>query len=237
MRIRIAESRKHLLLFIHGGGWVGGSVDEALQHNMKGVLTQNGFDLAFLDYTKATPIAPSYPEVIREVQRAINTLRRKYRPLSVTLVATSAGTTISLMSTITYSNLKHKHVPADNLALFYGFYDFDHTEDLNPAALMGFQTFIPRKRRERANPIHRLQRLNNIPFFLRHGTSDETVFPTQTTRLINGLRDVGNLSVNYHFPVGKPHAFEIVDYLDEVQYFVLQQHRQREKKHVHLSAA
>lgn len=205
------------VLYVHGGGWVGGSYEN---RNLAGIWDDPTKIVAAMNYTLATDDKKSFGGVLGDVQRCINKIRGDYNPASLTLVGTSAGANIALYSTLYFKGLNNPgHVPADRLKLFYGYYDPKRPEDLRPDVLdmyhkhLGVYGEIPEiqaAERDRVNMMSKLDRLEGMRVELFHGAVDPLINVEQSRRLYAFLKGICNVS---YTEIYAGHGFKVADWV------------------------
>lgn len=116
-----------LLLYIHGGGWVGGSI--ALNERACRFLAQeSGSDVLSISYRLA-PEHP-FPAGLEDCRAALSWARARFPGRAVALGGASAGANLALALALDETVL--------GLVLFYGVFDADFTTDSHVAYRQGY---------------------------------------------------------------------------------------------------
>ena len=213
------------ILFVHGGGWVKGS---HLNRNLNGTeaFASLGFHLGYAKYRLATEEKPSYAAVLWDVQRAITHMRAQGVE-DVTIVGTSAGANLALLSTMHYSKkyaAGGSHQPADRMVLMYGIYDYTTAEtDLSePVQGMLKQYIGPRSGNAASmrllSPVN--MDLPDMPALIIHGEDDTVVSVNQSIALKDAYGDGAEL----HTLPGQ-HGMAVVGFLPEIAQFIASSNR------------
>jgi acetyl esterase/lipase len=222
--VHVAEpTKKRAVLFVHGGGWVKGSVDNA---NLKDVeeFTLAGYAVGKLEYRLATPQEPSYPGVLWDIQRGVNQMRN-LGYTDVTLVGTSAGANLSLASSIHYNRVFKKigrHKPADRQVLMYGIYDYDIP--LSSIVQPMWEQYIGERHSDpvyvrSANPVIQVKSEPELgPILVMHGTKDPVVDINQSESLVATLESMGREG-NFIVVEGGVHGFSPLPFFDDIVEF------------------
>jgi acetyl esterase/lipase len=228
---KIAQSVP-LLVFIHGGGWVGGSRDVYKYYTVR--YAQKGYAAATVSY-RFSGEAP-FPAAVQDVKCAVRWLRAhadQYHidPEKIAAIGGSAGGHLALM--LGYSSAAaeldrsggNQNVSSRVQAVvdFYGPYDL--TTDLAKGAdpvrsFMGGKSFedAPELYR-RASPMTYLDK-NAPPTLILHGTIDEVVPIEQSDRLAARLKELGVPCV-YERVEGWPHTMDMAQPVNERCRFVM----------------
>lgn len=115
-----------VVFYIHGGGWVGGSIamnERACQH-----LARAGFDVVSVSYRLA-PEYP-YPAGLEDCRAALRDLRLENEGRPVVLAGASAGANLAMALAF--------DEPCDGLLLFYGVFGDDTATESHRAYGEGF---------------------------------------------------------------------------------------------------
>lgn len=220
-----AKPRRPAILLVHGGGWNRGS---HLNQNFNGTdeLARYGFEVTYSVYRLATSVKPSWPAVLWDVQRAITQLRARGFD-DVTVIGTSAGANLALLSTMHYEKkfaATGRHEPADRLILLYGVYDYSQAEKLHSVVRQGLSDYTGRPVAELArqrwmNPVN--MELPAVPVLLIHGDED-TLVPVEQTYALeealykqNPFRSLETLIVD-----GGQHGLPVMDFERNILEFI-----------------
>jgi len=192
-----ADNNPPCILFVHGGGFVGGSKDNT---NLAGVeaFQKDGFSVARMNYTLATKGSPTFRQAPLDVLNCIANIKANYNPSDIYLVGTSAGATIALQAALTNPTVISK------LALLYGIYDFTRSyrdlmssptnvQDMLDIYLGSDKITCPKVKRSVAqllSPLH-ISKMKpfprTLPTFIAHGASDPVVNCVQSRILVQHL--------------------------------------------------
>lgn len=210
------------LIFIHGGGWTGGSRDVYKPYTVH--YSQNGYVAVTISY-RFSGEAP-FPAAVEDAKCAVRWLRANaasYRvdPDHIAVIGGSAGGHLSLM--VGYSsdvpelegNGGNPNVSSRAQAVvdFYGPYDLT-TDFARKAGVV--KKFLENKTYDEAPRLYlRCSPLNYLtkddpPTLIFHGTIDDVVPIEQSDRLAARLKALG-IPVVYDRLEGWPHAMDAAE--------------------------
>lgn len=212
-----------LVIYIHGGGWVGGHTRQsgALSNfpQVLASLASEGFVVASLEYRLAGEAR--YPAQLQDVRAAIRFLKdnaAKYGidPSRVGVWGGSAGGHLTALAALSCGapGIDDKPAPAGSECVqaavtWYGVFDFAPiAARLNaPVQLLGCTAGAPcpAERIATASPVTYIDR-NDPPFLLIHGTDDQTVPVTQSTDAYAKMKAAGIKAEEIIIP-GVDHSF------------------------------
>jgi acetyl esterase/lipase len=211
-----------LILYIHGGGWIGGHTRHsgALADFPKVLasLAAEGFTVASLEYRLSGEA--HFPAQLQDSNAALRFLRAhaaEYRidPKRVGIWGGSAGGHLSALTAVTCRNTTLDPAAANDgcvqaAVTWYGIYDFaglSATPDGNAPGgkLLGCQGPCPAETIRAVSPVTYVN-ASDPPFLLIHGTDDHTVPVDQSHRGEAALRKAG-VAVEAIYIPGVDHSF------------------------------
>lgn len=211
-----------LILYIHGGGWMGGHTRHsgALADFPKvlAALAAEGFTVASLEYRLSAEAR--FPAQVQDVDAALRFLRlhaRDYRidPAKVGVWGGSAGGHLAALAAVTCRNLALDPAAAGDgcvqaAVTWYGVFDFAAmaaTPDGNAAGvrLLGCDGPCPADRIRTISPVTYIDH-RSPPFLLIHGNDDKTVPVAQSHLGEAALRSAG-VPVEAIYLPGVDHSF------------------------------
>ena len=206
--VPVSDELVPLAIFIHGGGWLGGSrknvyVDWLLDH---------GFAVASLSYRFSSQAI--FPAQLEDCQASIRWLRvhakqRGVDPDRFAVLGTSAGGHLALMLGVTGNEASFAGEGSPSLkdstrvqavVSYWGPSDFPHRSTNQPQKtdspegsvyrLLGGAVSEDLARARRASPVSHLDS-DDPPLLLIHGAKDQTVFLDQSERMYQASRGAG----------------------------------------------
>ena len=224
-----AHSKKPVLLFVHGGGWMIGNKE------YQGLPLLNRFAargwVAFSINYRLSPRA-TFPAHVIDVKRAIAWLRAHAAeyggdPDCIVIAGNSAGGHLASLAALTPNKREWQpgfetvDTSVTACLSFYGVYDFTDRHGHWPnRGLNGLlERYIMKAKRKdaperfaEASPIHWLSRETTCkapPFLVVHGTADSIVPVAEARRFTAALKACGHEKFAYIELPGAQHAFEI----------------------------
>lgn len=216
--------RHPLVLYIHGGGWVGGHTRHSgALTNFPAVLAQlaaEGFTVASLEYRLAGEA--HFPAQLQDAKAALRFLgdhagQYHIDPTRVGIWGGSAGGHLTALTALTCHNTEldpeaGKDICATAAVTWYGVYDFNRMVSLsrpngdeNIARLMGCSHPCAAEVVARASPVTYITS-KAPPFLLIHGTEDKTVPVSQSHQGEDQLKAAG-VAVESIYIDGVDHSF------------------------------
>ncbi len=220
----VKQSRRPLVIYIHGGGWVGGHTRQAgALANFPEVLASlaaEGFVVASLEY-RLSGEAP-FPAQLQDVRAAIRFLKAnaaKYGidPARVGLWGGSAGGHLAALGALSCGAPGFDATPqpagsecVQAAAIWYGVFDFAPIvarSEGAPVALLGCAKAAdcPADRVRAVSPLTYLDP-SDPPFLLIHGQDDRAVSVTQSNDAFARMKAAG-LTVDEIVIPGVDHSF------------------------------
>ncbi|MEM6722820.1 MAG: alpha/beta hydrolase [Bacteroidota bacterium] len=217
-----AEGPVPVILFIHGGGWIGGS----RKHIQPAILNQvnRGYAIASLGYSLS--LGAKWPTQILEIKAAIRWLKANAASLGLDqdrmlLWGTSAGGHLANMAGATNATPSYQgdlgNPDQDTRVLgtisWFGISDFHQmghngfwTWGFDQAVhiLLGSSIYKDREKAQSANPINYVSEQSS-PFHLAHGDRDVLTNYHQSVLLYEALRAKG-VEATCQILTGLPHA-------------------------------
>jgi acetyl esterase/lipase len=219
---------KPLVMYIHGGGWVGGHTRQAAAFaDFPGVLAQlarEGFVVASLEYRLAKEA--TFPAQLQDVRAAIrflkdNAARYGIDKSRVALWGGSAGGHLAALGALSCgaTGIDEKPQPAGSecvqgAVIWYGVFDFTSLVgpmiargESGPVGLLGCTTAAtcPADKLAAVSPLTYLD-TKDPPFLLIHGEADKTVPVAQSLEAYDRMKAVGVPVEKIVFP-GIDHSF------------------------------
>ncbi len=198
------------IVFIHGGGWVGGDKASGEESFWKS-FTNDGFVVVSLNY-RIFPQA-IYPESIYDVSRALKFLRENSEDLNidknnVILSGHSAGAYLALMNALREDLKKESGIYPVACISFYGPLDFlagkkqitkslidriryKHALDLTQLYLGKHLKNASDAFLIKASPVYYLNE-KTLPILFQQGMRDHLIPSAQTKSLMTQQRETGN---------------------------------------------
>jgi acetyl esterase/lipase len=219
---------KPLILYIHGGGWVGGNMRQSAViadfPALLASLAAEGFVVASLEY-RLSGEAP-FPAQVQDARAAIRFLKAnaaKYGidPARVALFGGSAGGHLTALMALSCgdTSLDVKPEAADSECVqgavtWYGVFDFakmlarpgDHGPENR---LLGCGTACTPEQIRRVSPVAYID-AKDPPFLLIHGEADKVVAVEQSRLAEAAMRAAGEPVEAIYLP-GIDHSFESAD--------------------------
>ncbi|MFM5923722.1 MAG: alpha/beta hydrolase fold domain-containing protein [Novosphingobium sp.] len=211
-----------LVLYIHGGGWVGGHTRHsgALADFPKvlAALAAEGFTVASLEYRLSAEAR--FPAQLQDAKAALRFLganAAKYRidPARVGIWGGSAGGHLTALTALTCKDTRLDPAAAKDLCptaavTWYGVFDFagmNATPDGNSAGmkLLGCTGPCPADKIALVSPITYID-AKDPPFLLIHGTEDKVV-PVAQSRLAEAAFKAAGVPVQTLYIPGVDHSF------------------------------
>jgi len=219
---------KPLILYIHGGGWVGGHTRHAgALGNFPATLAAlaaEGFVVASLEYRLAREA--SFPAQVQDTRAALRFLRGQAAhygidPARVGLWGGSAGGHLSALTALSCGDASLDIADAANApgsecvqaaAIWYGVFDFaalaaarPNSADADAAALLGCNGPCQAAAYRRASPLTYLD-ASDPPFLLIHGEGDRVV-PVQQSHLAEAAMRAAGVPVTASYIPAVDHSF------------------------------
>jgi len=213
------DSARPAIVWIHGGGWGGGSKRATRERVIGQTMAENGYVVVSPDYmlTSETAPEPSFPVPILDCKNAVRFLRANAAKYNIdvdriAVLGGSAGGHLALMVAYTegidelepeepYSGVSSRVNAAGS---FYGITDLLTRELVNKETgeltgglangssikLLGIDRRGGRDLWELASPVYHV-RAGLPPTFITHGKKDTTVNFQQSTELADALEAAG----------------------------------------------
>ncbi len=222
-KAKVARARP-LVIYIHGGGWVGGHTRQAAAFsNFPGVLARlasEGFVVASLEYRLAGEAR--FPAQLQDVRAAIRFLKgnaAKYGidPARVALWGGSAGGHLAALGSLSCGAPGFDAKPeaagsecVQGAVIWYGVFDFAPLvarAEGAPVGLLGCATgaICSADKIAAVSPLTYLD-AKDPPFLLIHGEADKTVAVAQSLEAFDRMKAVGVPVEKIAFP-GIDHSF------------------------------
>lgn len=186
---KLDKSGPPLIIYVHGGGWVGG--DKTFLDQVGGVirLIKNGYAVASINYHLAPQY--NYPTQLKDMELAITFLKANaqkygYNATNIGLMSSSAGGQIvaQFVSLNTNPNVKVQVLvlvaPATNL----------YSDTWSHGMKQYIKQLMNGQSAAGASPINHIS-TNLPPIFIIQGDQDRTIKPTQTQEYIDKLKAAG----------------------------------------------
>ncbi len=210
LKPKTATGKRPGVLFIHGGGWVGGAKENVVANFCLPYL-QKGFVVANVEYRLAkTALAPAAVSDVLKAAEWFSKNADKYGVDAKRIIVSgdSAGGHLALM--VGLAPAKAKLGPPAKVAAVINFYGITDVGDVLEGANMKPYTvgWIPDSladRREVANRVSPQSwvRKKLPPSLTIHGGEDPTVPYEHGVTFVKMMRDVGNDAELYSVPKGK----------------------------------
>jgi acetyl esterase/lipase len=217
------DTPKPLILFIHGGGWVGGNTRHsgALENFPLAIaqLASEGFVVASVEYRLSSE-AP-FPAALQDVRTALRYLKDnsgKYRidPGKVAVWGGSAGGQLAALAAASCGDQSLDAAPAaagsecvQGAVVWYGVFDFEpvvaERADTPVSRYLACDGPCPPATVRRASPMSYVSS-GDPPFLLIHGEQDRTVDVGQSRSFEAALRKAGVEVRSLYIP-GVDHSF------------------------------
>ena len=188
-----------MLILVHGGGFVGGTIYPDNFIGWRNFAKERNITVVSIDYRLATPEKASYPEVLNDIKKAHDYLKTNHLPPSITILGSSAGTTIALQAIMLYE-LDVSFIG------FYGLYDLERREDFSDEVNGMIDAYLGNESRFNASPFWSGEMPKSLLF---HGTQDKVVSFEQSLLMSAETR-----------LVDKRHSFNIWEHSDEIEAFI-----------------
>jgi acetyl esterase/lipase len=222
-----ADSKKPVLLQIHGGGWTYryGSKDEQARPLMNH-LASNGWMCVSINY-RLSP-KHTFPEHIIDCKKALVWVKENIAeyggdPDFIVATGGSAGGHLSSLLALSANDpsfqpgFEEADTTVQACVPFYGIYDFTNANDLHAHhGLKGMleKSIFKNKMKDNldvfrlASPVHRIHE-NAPPFLVIQGDADTLVCGPEAAYFAAHLADVSRESVCYVEIEGAQHAFDV----------------------------
>jgi acetyl esterase/lipase len=229
----IGEGPFPVVIWIHGGGFAGGSKQDpqtALNPRAKTALNNAGFAVVSINYRLSSEAKwPAQLEDIKSVVLFLRANASKYflNPDKIGAWGASAGGYLTTMMGIALANDEKTRIQA--CVDWFGPIDFYNmaadfalsgvspkkraTSDTISAvsALLGVHVSTHKAESDNANPVVKINALDNStlipPFLIMHGGKDSTIGANQSVRLHNAIIDkFGSAKSTYVFLPNGSHA-------------------------------
>ena len=210
LRPKTATGKRPGILFIHGGGWVGGAKENVVANFCLPFL-QKGFVVANVEYRLAK--AALAPAAVSDVLKAAEWFQKnagKYGvdPKNIIVSGDSAGGHLALMVGLTPGQAKLGAVA--KVAAVVNFYGITDVGDVLEGANMRAYAvgWIPDSMTDRREMARRVSpqtwvRKKLPPTLTIHGGEDPAVPYEHGVTFVKMMRDVGNDAELYSVPKGK----------------------------------
>jgi acetyl esterase/lipase len=200
--------RDPAVVLVHGGGWDSGSRGGS---HLAGWLADRGYVVFDTDYRLATPTSPSWPQAPGDVKCAVGWVRHRAArfgvdPRRIGLLGSSAGGHLALLAALSTAEPRLPPTchpdqaavsavaalyPVTDLTAYYDtptrWLDWSlDVQGLTARFVGGTPTTVPDRYRL-ASPVTHVDH-GDPPTFLAHGTHDQVVPTSQSTRLAQRLR-------------------------------------------------
>lgn len=213
-----------LVLYIHGGGWVGGHTRHsgALADFPKvlAALAAEGFTVASLEYRLSSEA--KFPAQLQDAKAALRFLganAAKYRldPKRVGIWGGSAGGHLTALTALTCKDTSLDPAAANDVCAsaavtWYGVFDFaamaagrENGVDAVADRLLGCTGRCPVEAYGAVSPVTHIDR-NDPPFLLIHGTEDKVV-PVEQSRIGEARLRAAGVPVETLYIEGVDHSF------------------------------
>jgi acetyl esterase/lipase len=222
------SAAKPLILYIHGGGWVGGNMRQSAViadfPKLLASLAAEGFVVASLEY-RLSGEAP-FPAQVQDARAAIRFLRTnatKYGidPARVGLFGGSAGGHLTALTALSCGDATLDVKPeaagsecVQGAVSWYGVFDFAKMlarpgEHGPETKLLGCGTACTAEQIRRVSPVAYID-AKDPPFLLIHGEADKVVAVEQS-RLAEAAMKAAGMPVESIYLPGIDHSFENAD--------------------------
>lgn len=210
LKPKSATGKRPGVLFIHGGGWVGGKKENVVANFCLPYL-QKGFVVANVEYRLAQRALA--PAAITDVLKAAEWFQKnadKYGvdPKKIIVSGDSAGGHLALMVGMTPKNANLG--PPAKVAAVVNFYGITDVMDVleGPNMKQYAVTWIPDSMTDRRELARKVSPQNYVrkklpPTLTIHGGEDPTVPYEHGVTLVKMMRDMGNDAELYSVPKGK----------------------------------
>lgn len=210
LKPKTATGKRPGVIFIHGGGWVGGAKENVVANFCLPYL-QKGFVVANVEYRLAK--AALAPAAVSDVLKAAEWFTKnaeKYGvdPKRIIVSGDSAGGHLALMVGLTPA--KANLGPAAKVAAVVNFYGITDVGDVLEGANMKTYTvtWIPDSLADRREVARRASPQNWVrkklpPTLTLHGGEDPTVPYEHGVTFVKMMREAGNDAELYSVPKGK----------------------------------
>ncbi len=210
-----SDRLRDTLLFLHGGGFTGGTKEQFLGI-CAGVALATGWAAASLSYRLASPETP-FPAQIEDIDAAVDFLQSrsaqwKLDPQNVVLAGGSPGGCIAAMACLLPKDSSaHSRNGKDGLRqciLLNGIMDMPAFIRRNPEEEKNLLAFLPDPGKwEGYSPLHLAAEYGcGKRFLLLHGTEDRVVPFTEAREMEKTIRQCGGMAETVAFP-GEGHAW------------------------------
>jgi acetyl esterase/lipase len=221
---RAASAPKPLIIYIHGGGWMGGHTRQSAAFSnfpqVLASLAREGFVVASLEYRLSGEA--KFPAQLQDVRAAVRFLKAnaaKYGidPSKVALWGGSAGGHLAALGGLSCGAPGIDEKPevagsecVQGVVSWYGVFDFApivERAEQAPIALLGCQsgTTCPADKIAAASPLTYLDP-KDPPFLLIHGDADKVV-PAEQSRIAAARMTAAGVPVETIFLPGIDHSW------------------------------
>lgn len=205
------------LVWIHGGGWVGGTRDSGREISVCSELARNGYVMMSIDYTLADKERPVWPKNLWDCKTAVRWLRKNADRLGVDperigVAGGSAGGHLALMVAMTTPSdgLDPTEPYADTSCAvkcaidMYGITDIAAWHD---TPMLGKTNAEAPELYRAASPVTYARKIT-VPVLICHGTADALVNVRQAELLDAALKRAG---AEYQCEIipGAVHTFDL----------------------------
>ena len=210
LKPKTATGKRPAILFIHGGGWVGGAKENVVANFCLPFL-RKGFVVANVEYRLAkSALAPAAVSDVLKAAEWLSKNADKYGvdPKRIIVSGDSAGGHLALMVGLTPGQAKLG--PSAKVAAVVNFYGITDVGDVLEGSNMRAYTvaWSPDSLADRREVAHRVSpqtwvRKKLPPTLTIHGGEDPTVPYEHGVTFVKMMRDVGNDAELYSVPKGK----------------------------------
>jgi acetyl esterase/lipase len=202
---RAGGGAKPLVIYIHGGGWTGGTSRNAAAYNdfpaVMANLASRGYVVASLNYRLAGE-AP-FPAATDDVDAAIRWLKAHAAQYGIdkTRVAVWGGSAGGHLAALAATDCSPAQAGAESdcvqaAAIWYGIFDFgtlpmpSGPTPQGPGVFLGCAGAACKEVGAKASPVTYID-AKDPPFLLIHGTADKTVPVAQSRGMLERLKAAG----------------------------------------------
>jgi len=209
------------VIWIHGGGWVGGSKSAKRELNVCRTLAENGYAAFSIDYhvadKNAGPEDAPWPRNVHDCKTALRFIRKEAArfgidPRRIGVAGGSAGAHLALAVGLTADDAELNKGglyldQANDVSCIIDFYGPTEIDEKRAPRFAGKTAEETAENVRKGSPV-RMVKKDSQPVLVAHGTKDELCDISHSHRLVARMKELGTVH-EYIEIKDAPHTFDL----------------------------